>query len=937
VEAAISRIRTLPEESKTPEISRIIRHETIMRIVLSGPFAEASIKAHAKRMRDDMLDRGVDKVDLFGSRDEEIIVEVPSTMLRRLDLTLADVASRIGETSQDLPSGDIGGGQRQIRSLGLLTTARGLEGIEVKALEDGRKVYLRDIAEVSEGFDDDMATARRNGRRAIELHVQRAIESDALKLAAIANDYLDEVEGTLPSNLSVERYEFATDLLQDRIDLLVRNGAGGLVIVIVVLLVFLKGRVAFWVMVGIPVSIMATFGAMLAMGQSINMISLFGLIMTIGIIVDDAIVVGEHADTRSRLGLSALDAAVNGAQRMAIPVTCAALTSISAFAPLFVISGIIGQIIVAIPMVVVAVLIASLIECFFVLPAHLRGALSHEPADRPGLYGRFRVGFDRRFEGFRDGPFRSFLQVCVNWRYATLAMAFGLLILAIGMVAGGRVGFNFFPSPEADTMFANVQMVSGTPREQTQEMLDELDRALAATVRDFEGEDSDLVRMALVQVGTVAGRAVGPSAAPSDNIGGMTVELRTADKRDIRTDTFVEAWRAAIRPRPGLETMTIQPATGGPPGKDVDVRLIGTDIADLKRAAEALKLLLKRYPGVSAIEDDLPYGKLETILEVTQRGRALDFATDSVGRQVRNAVEGAIAKRFARADEEVTVRVRLPENELDTDVLDRLYLRGPSGAEVPLTEVASLRANQSFARINREDGRRQVAVTAKLNPGITTTQEVLAAIQRDGLWDIAKRYGLTIAFKGKSEEQQETFADMRTGAMIGLAGIYIILAWAFASYVRPFVVMAIIPMGFVGAVIGHYLLNYNLTILSMMALIGLSGIVVNNSIILVTTIERRTRSQELREAIIDGSCDRLRAIILTSATTIGGLTPLLFEKSLQAQFLIPMALTLVFGLACATMLVLVVVPALVAVQDDVRRMFGMRHRQTYHGSAEAHG
>ena len=929
VEAAISRIRTLPEDTKTPEIRRIVRHETTMRVVLSGPYPEASLKSFAKRLRDGLLNRGIDKVDLFGARDEEIVVEVPSATLRRLDLTLADVAERIRETSQDLPSGDIGRGQRQIRSLGLLTTARDLGRIEVKAIEDGRKVYLRDIARISEDFDDDSATALRNGHRAIELHIQRSINSDALELARLANEYLDQIDGTLPSNLKLERYEFATDLLQDRIDLLVRNGAGGLILVILILLIFLKGRVAFWVMIGIPVSIFATFGAMLAMGQSINMISLFGLIMVIGIIVDDAIVVGEHADTRSRLGLSALDAAISGAQRMAIPVMSAALTSICAFLPLFVISGIIGQIIVAIPMVVVAVLIASLVECFLVLPAHLRGALSRGPKGGTSLFSRFRSRFDHQFEALRDGPFRRFVGICITWRYATLAMAFGLLLLAVGMVAGGRVAFNFFPTPEADKILANIQMVSGTPRAETEAMLAELDRALVSTASSLEGPNNDLVRMALASVGNPVGRTVGSSAAPSDNIGGMTVELRTADMRDIRTETFITAWRKAIRPLAGLETLTIQPQRGGPPGKDVDIRLIGKDMADLKRAAVEVKQLLSRYPGIGAIEDDLPYGKLETILEVTRRGRALDFATETVGRQVRNAIEGAVAKRFARGDEEVTVRVKLPEPELDTDILKRLYLRGSTGVEVPLTEVASARSNQSFARINREDGHRQVSITGKLNTDITTTQVVLAAIQRDGLWKIAERYGLDVEFKGKSEEQQETFADMRIGAMAGLAGIYVILAWAFASYVRPLVVMAIIPMGFVGAVIGHWLLGYNLTILSMMALIGLSGIVVNNSIILVTTIERHWRHSELYEAIIQGSCDRLRAIILTSATTIGGLTPLMFERSLQAQFLIPMALTLVFGLACATLLVLFVVPALIAVQEDFRRMFKQRRLESF--------
>lgn len=923
VEAAISRIRTFPEDSKTPDISRIVRYETLMRVVLSGPYPDASLKAYAKRLRDGLLDRGIDKVDLIGTLDEEIIVEVPSSVLRRLDLTLSEVADKIGETSQDLPSGDVGRGQRQIRSLGLLRTARGLESVEVKALEDGRKIYLHDVARVREGFDDDGVITRRRSQPAVELHVQRAVSADALKNARIAEAYLDQVTPSLPANLTVERYDIATDLLQDRINLLIKNGSSGLIIVILVLMIFLKARVAFWVMVGIPASLMATFGVMLATSQTINMVSLFGLIMTIGIIVDDAIVVGEHADTRSQLGLTPLAASVSAAQRMAIPVLCAALTTISAFLPLFVISNIIGQIISAIPLVVVAVLIASLIECFLVLPGHLRGAVGQNKKESGNLLDRYRAWFDGGFSALRDGPFRRLVQLSVNWRYATLAIALGSFLLAVGLVAGGRVGFSFFPSPESDKIFANVEMVPGTTRAGTLAMLNEMDRALNTVAKRFEGEKTDLVRMSVALIGTAVGLGPGASSsAPTDSIGGLIVELRTADKRSVRTQAFIDAWRAEIQRKAGLDNFTIREATGGPPGRDVDVRLIGSDIAALKQAANDLQLLLKRYPGASAIEDDLPYGKLETILEVSQRGRALGFDTASVGRQVRNAIEGAIAKRFPRGDEEVTVRVKLPDEELDTDLLDRLYLRGPTGAEVSLAEVISRRANQSFARISREDGRRQVAVTAKLNTSILSTADAIAALQRDGLWDVARKYGVEVSFKGKSEEREETFGDMRIGALIGLAGIYIILAWVFASYTRPIVVMAIIPMGFVGAVVGHWLLGYSLTILSMVALIGLAGIVVNNAIILVTTMEWRARTEPLYDAIVGGACDRLRAIILTSATTIGGLTPLLFETSLQARFLIPMAVTIVFGLACAAALVLFVVPALMAMQDDIRRLFG---------------
>lgn len=920
VEAAISRIRTLPENAKTPEISRVTRYEMLMQIVLSGPYPDASLRAFAKQLRDGLLARGIDSVDLVGVPDEEILVEVPSAALRRLDLTLSGIAEGIGSTSQDIPSGELDGGQRQIRSLGLLTSARELGDLEIKAYEDGRKVYLRDVAQLREGFDDGRVAVYRNAQPAVKLRVRRAVSSNALQQARIADAYLDEVRSTLPANLVMERYDSTTDLLRDRVNLLIKNGVGGLVLVIVILMVFLRMRVAFWVMAGIPASIMATFGVMLVAGQTINMVSLFGLIMAIGIIVDDAVVVGEHVDTRSQT-LPPLQASVDGARHMAVPVFASALTTISAFLPLFTISDVIGQVIIAIPMVIIAVLVASLVECFLVLPGHLRSALERRSAGSRD--SRYRAWFDGHFASFRDGPFRSFVRMCIEWRYATLAVAAALFLLALGLVAGGRVGFTFFPSPEADRIYANVQMVPGTPRKHTLEMLEELERALQVVARDFEAPSQRLVQMSVAQVGSFAAQDPGTrgSDPPSDTIGGIAVELLTADRRPVRVQTLIEAWKAEIRPVAGLDSLTIREARGGPPGKDVDVRLIGNDVQLLKKAANELKLLLARYPGVSAIEDDLPYGKQETILEVSPRGKALGFTTENVGQQVRHAIEGAIAKRFARGEEEVTVRVKLPEDELGMDLLDRLYLRSPAGHEVPLAQVVSSRPGQSFSKIASENGRRQVAVTASLNPVLINVEEVLGAIQRDGLQDIADRYNLGVEFKGRSEEQLETFADMKIGVLIGMTSIYIILAWIFKSYTRPVVVMAIIPMGIVGAVFGHLLLGYNLGLLSLTALIGLAGIVVNNSIILVTTMERRAESEPWMDSIVNGACDRLRAITLTSATTIAGLTPLLFEKSLQAQFLIPMAVTIVFGLGFAAFFVLFVVPALVVVQKDLRKLF----------------
>ncbi|HJM50974.1 MAG TPA: efflux RND transporter permease subunit [Alphaproteobacteria bacterium] len=914
VEAAVGRITTLPEDSERPLVRRIVRYDTISRIVLSGPFSEASLKATAKRIRDDLLARGIDQVTLFGARDEEIWVEVDPATLRRLDLSLGDIAGRIRASSQNLPSGTLEGRfEAQIRSLGLPTDARGYGDIEVRALENGRKIYLRDVARLSDTFDDSQPIGRRHGHPSVSLHVQRATSADALDQARIVNDYVTELKPTLGRELKLEHYDIQASFIRDRINLLLRNGLGGLILVLGVLFLFLSGRLAFWVAAGIPVAMMATLGVMLLSGQSINMISLFALIMTLGIIVDDAIVVGEHAATRRAQGLGVIEAAEAGALRMLAPVTSASLTTIAAFLPILLISSIIGQVVKAIPLVVVAVLIASLVECFLVLPGHLRHALL-----RPEEKGsRFRLWFDGHFGRFRDGPFRRFVAMCVRWRYLSVAAALALLAVSGGMVAGGRLDFHFFPSPEADTIYANIEFVPGTPRRQTAEMLAGLGQALdRAEGKLGEGE---LVQMSFGKLGISQSPEF--QSQRGDHLGGLHVELVPADRRQARTKEFVEAWRREIEMRPGINRVSLSEFRHGPPGREIDVRLSGGSTAALKAAARETQALLARFEGVSDVEDDLPYGKREIILEVTPRGRALGFTVESVGRQVRDTFEGRIAKRFARIDEEVAVRVRFPRDTVDGGTLRALYLRGPKGAEVPLSQVVTIRQHQGFSRIRREDGRRQVSVVGEVDENKTSAQAVLTALAEGELPAIARRHGVDFEFKGRSEEQAQTLDEMRLGAMIGLAAIYIILAWVFASYSRPFVVMAIIPFGLIGAILGHWVMGFDLTILSLIALLGLAGVLVNDSIILVSTIdERMAAGQAAFEAIVDGARDRLRAVLLTSLTTIGGLLPLMFETSLQARFIIPMAVTIVFGLAVGTLLVLIVVPALLAIQEDIRRV-----------------
>jgi len=929
VESEVAQITTLPEDSEKPVIQRVFSYEPIGRLVLSGPYPEASLKSLAKDIREGLLAKGVDRVELAGARREEIWAELhPRTMLQ-LDLEAGDIAASIRQSSLDLPSGIVPGGtDKQIRSLGLAKTAEAVGHIEVRALDNGEKIYLRDIAHISDHFNKDDPSVFRRGEPAIELRVQRAPSSDALEQTALLEEYVREIRPALPPNLKLEQYNDVAEAINDRINLLLKNGASGLVLVVAVLFVFLSGRVAFWVAVGIPVSMLATLAAMALMGQSINMVSLFAMIMAIGIIVDDAIVVGEHSVTRRAAGDSPTRAAETGAKQMLAPVIAATLTTLAAFLPLFMVSDIIGQIIVAIPMVIIAILIASLIECFFVLPGHLRVALRQDPRNE----NRFARWFNPRFEAFRDGAFERFVRACVTWRYLTLSVAAGLLILLLGLMAGGRIGFVFFPSPESDTIYANVSFVEGTRRETSRVMLDELERALFASEEKLTAGEGGLIVLGIGQLGRPVGRSDSFFLGSGDHIVGVRVELVPSDSRSVRTLDLLKAWRQETRLMAGVENFTVIEEQSGPPGREIDLRISGQSLDDLKAAALEARALLERFPGISDVNDDLPYGKQEAIIEVTPRGRALGFTTESVGRQVRNAFEGAIAKRFARGDEEITVRVLYARDSLSEADLRGLYLLSPGGREVALSEVVAFREKTGFARIRRENGVRTASITAEVDERINTSDRIIQAMEQEGLHALARKYGASAEFRGKAEEQERTLADMKLGVVIALIAIYMILAAIFSSYIRPIFVMAVIPFGIIGAILGHLLLGYDISVLSLVALLGLAGIVVNDSIILVRAIQNRSDAGEaLIEAITGGARDRLRAVILTSVTTMFGLLPLLFETSLQAQFLKPMAVTIVFGLMGSTMIVLVLVPVLLAVQADIVALIS---RYWWYGAAQ---
>lgn len=999
VETAVKGLSTLPEDADDPKVSTSAWFDRVASMSVAGDMPEGELRKWAKTIRDDLIDRGIEKVNFTGLRDPELQVVLPERELRRTGLTINEVSQAITTNSRDLPSGNLDGAiDRQLRTVSNVDTVRELGALEVKSYSSGEKILLSDIAGIDDSFEEGGIQGFSNQHRAIELDIMSSANADTLTTNKILTDYLQEVRQIIPAHVELQTYEVRADALSDRILLLVKNGLGGLFLVVIILFIFLNSRIALWVAAGIPVALLATVGLMYVFGQSINMISLFALIMMLGIIVDDAIVVGEHTDTMLSLGDDPVTAAENGVGQMLTPVTAAIITTIASFAPILLVTGTIGQIMGVLPIVVIAVALASLIECFLILPGHLSHSLAGRKTPRFSYWrlffialiislfvgafitrglgegsaaasmplfqlveawradlpvyafagvvalvslaigaaletaivfvrrgftfkagkmdqgdGWFRRNFDKGFDWVRNGPFNWLVTLSFNWRYVTVAVAIGLvLVIARGMTAGGHVGFVFFPSPEAENISGNIVFHPGTPESETTRVLTLFEESLRRA-EVAAGGDEKLIRATFVTLGS-SGRSQG------DNLARIKVQLTSSEIRTVRTPDFVRTWQREAPKIPSVRRFSVRQARGGPPGADIDVQLKGSSIGVLKQAASEVTAIVAAVPGVSGVEDDLPYGKPELVMTLKPRGSALGFTLDNVGRQVRNAIEGAVPRRFARGDDEVTVRITQTSGQQGTAALRTMQLRSPAGNYVPLLEIVNLREQQGFSAIQRRDGKTTISVSGEIDAAINTTDGVVERLSESGALDaVARKFGISYEFGGRSEEQREAFRDLGIGTMIALAVIYIVLAWVFGSYFKPFAVMLIIPFGIVGAVLGHYLMDFQLTILSMIGLLGLSGILVNDSIILVSRLDERQKlGDSVPDAAIGASRDRFRAVLLTSMTTIGGLTPLLFEKSIQAQFLMPMAITMVFGLATATLLVLFLVPALVGIGYDIR-------------------
>ncbi|MDP6674516.1 MAG: efflux RND transporter permease subunit, partial [Gammaproteobacteria bacterium] len=780
VQAAIARITTFPSEIERPVVTQVAESDQVCRIEISGPYSEQALKLVGKQIRDDLLDLGMSKITLAGVRDSEIWVEIPPSTLRQLDLTLGDIADRIERFSLDLPSGSIdsGGLSRQIRSEALARTAQEVGQIEVISAASGQKLRIKDIGRIVETFETGAVSHLRHDHPSVGLVVGRGSGVDSIRAQKLLLAYIDEIQAEYPPSLNIDMFDVFADQATQRVRMLVNNGFGGLILVLIVLFIFLNGHVAFWVAMGIPIAIMGALGGMAMLGMSLNMISMFAIIMGLGIIVDDAIVVGEHTEMLHRHGMAPEEATMKAAKVMFAPVLAASLTTIAAFMPILTIGSEIGRIVRELPLTVILIIIASLAECFLVLPIHLRKAL--ERMDR-SKKSKEPHGFNRLFIQFRDTKFSHAVAWCFDRRYSTVLTACCALLVAMALLISGRVGFEFFASPEVDMVFGNFSLTPGTPREKGRKMIDELRRSAHEVEQRLSDGEGGIIKYEFGTIGATEGRQ-GEGMLTGDHAGAYTIELIPSDNRSVRTYEFMIAWEQAIQPIAGVESLVVfERSAGGPPGRDLDIRLYGAELDVLKSAAMEIRQQLARIPGVSAIEDNLPHGKQEIVMQVTPKGQAMGFTTQSVARQIRDSFEGAIAKRFSQDQEEIIVRVKLTEGDLlGGRNLREIYLRALGGEEVPLTEVVTLSTSIGYSQIRRENGLRQLSVTGDVDPTITTTNEVLALVDRDIAPGVREKYGIYVEFKGKAEEQRQALGDTLIALMISVLTMYIILAWVFS-------------------------------------------------------------------------------------------------------------------------------------------------------------
>ncbi|MEM6479655.1 MAG: efflux RND transporter permease subunit, partial [Pseudomonadota bacterium] len=865
----------LPEGAEEPEVRRGTWRDRVTDVVIRGPVAVEQIGLFADEFVARLYAEGVTRTTIRGVASPSTIVEVTSLSLIQNDVTLREIAEAIRAEAVADPAGDVAGSAR-VRTGVAKRSPDQIGDIVLRSNPDGSKLLVSDVARVEvEGIDRARAYFVGDDP-AVSIRVDRSPSGDAIEMQRIVERVAAEQTATLPDGVQIELIRTRAEAITGRLNILVDNGLVGLALVVGLLFLFLNARVAFWVAAGIPVAMSAALALMFLSGLTINMISLFALIITLGIVVDDAIVVGEHADYRRRtLGEAPAVAAENAARRMFTPVFSATITTIIAFYGLTAIGGRFGDLIVAVPYTVIVVLIASLIECFLILPNHMSHALAH--SDKEHWYDWPSRQVNRGFNWARERLFRPFMHFVIWARYPVVALAFVVLASQITLFMRGDVQWRFFNAPEQGSVTGNFAMAPGATREDSLAQMREMQRAAEELGAEYEERFGvNPIVYGLAEVGGNSGRAIaGSETKDPDQLGSFAIELIDADLRPYSSFAFVSEYQDRVRRHPLVETISFRSWGSGPGGASLAVDFQGADAETLKAASLMLQGELAQFPEVSAVEDNLAYDKEELILELTPQGSFLGFSIDDLSRVLRDRLSGVEAASFPDGVRSATITVELPEGELTADFLERTQLRTQAGGYVPLADIVSVDRRTGFSTVRRENGIQLITVSGELSEDdparATEIQEILA---QDILPRVAERHSVAFELSGLAEQERDFLSDARTGLILVLGGIFLTLAWIFSSWTRPLVVMFIIPFGLIGTIYGHYVWGVPLSMFSVVGLLGMTGIIINDSIVLVTTIDEYAEERGLIPAIIDGACDRLRPVMLTTLTTVLGLTPL---------------------------------------------------------------
>ncbi|HVR36278.1 MAG TPA: efflux RND transporter permease subunit [Methylomirabilota bacterium] len=915
VTAAVQRISLFPDETEAPVISLDDgRRRSVMSIAVYGDLDERTLVDFARGLEDGLLAQPeVALVEVRGARRPEIHVEIPQAKLRALGLTLGDVAQAIDSSALDVPAGTLRtpGGDILLKTTERRDFASQFKSIAILTTPDGAKVRLSDIASVTDTFEETEREAYFNGKRAVFLSVYSSENQSPLQVATAVRKFTEHLRPNLPPSVDITLSRDRSEEYQERLQLLLRNGTAGLLLVLLALALFLELRVAFWTAIGIPISILGSLVLLPVMGATINMISLFAFIVTLGIVVDDAIVVGEDIFHKISSGFSRTEAAVAGVKQMTVPVVFAVSTNIIAFLPLLFVPGEAGRFFHVLPAVVIAVFTVSLVECLLILPAHL--AFTKKGRHPDSWFSRFdrkQTAFRLKLDAAIERFYRPLLALAIRNRILTVAVFLAALLVVVAYVGSGRINFAFRPTIETDFIQAEIAMPSGTPVSRTRDVVFQIEAAARRALELAGGGEI------LVGVFTAV-------ADRSSNHGEVSVTLVPQSKREITSEEFANLWREQIPVIPDVESIFFDYLIGPGGEAEVDIELSHPDVETLRAAAEDVAGAVGRYPGVEDVRKGFGREMPQFNFEIKPAGRSMGITARELGRQIRGSFYGAEALRQPRDREELRVMVKLPEQDRHSmSGLQDLLIRAPNGGEIPLRQAALVTRTNAPVRIERVDGARVINVTANVLPGVNNANRILSAFSRYELPDILAKYpGLRHAFEGDQREQREALVSLSWGLTGALFAIFAIMASLLRSYAQAAVILLTIPWSLAGAVAGHVALGFDLSVFSMFGMIALCGMVVNGGFVLAITRRRFLESgTPLERVTAEAALRRFRPILLTAVTTFLGLAPMIFETSIQALFLVPMAISLGVGTIVSAMVILILVPvAFVLIEESTRR------------------